>query len=191
MTANEYLIFKVTKENSRARSLSPVVKLLLVDVASDQLFFGDRIKQFDAHRDDACLAHVEVVRGADAEINDPAANVGAAIIDTDDDAALIPEVVDAHIGTDWQRLVRGRDVIPPIDFAICGLAADPTAIIVGGLAALDLQRFLGEKLLLQSFWAMITACRTAGQGKHSQSAKQPKQEGLGWRPRLEWCLNPH
>lgn len=142
------MIFKVTKENSRERILGLVAKLLFVDVASDQRLIGDRIEHFDAHRNDACLAHVEVIGSAEAEVDDPAADVGAAIIDADNDAALVPEVVDAHIGTEWQVFVSRRDVILPIDFAICGLAADPSAIIVGGLAALDLQWFFGEKLLL-------------------------------------------
>ena len=71
-------------------------------------------------------------RGA-ADVDHPAADEGAAVVDADDDGLAVAEILDLDAGAEGQRAMGGREAA-----AVGGLAARRAAaeIVPGGLAAL-------------------------------------------------------
>ena len=76
----------------------------------------------------------ELERGGVAEVDDPALDEGAAVVDAHDDAAAVGRVAHARIARQRQRRVRGGHRVHVVDLAVGGAPAMELAPVPGGQA---------------------------------------------------------
>src|SRR5208337_576251 len=81
---------------------------------------GSRTKIADANSRGSVSIKAKFLRRSMRKIDDPAIVVWAAVIDPDDDGAVIGKVRDCHIGGQRQGRVRPGKRVHVVDFAIGG-----------------------------------------------------------------------
>src|SRR6267378_4074998 len=94
-------------------------------------------ERLDPHPGDSAPDEAQGARGPAREVDDPAAHVGAAVVDRDDHALEIREVCDAHAGSEFESSVGGGQHLAAEDLSARGLPAVEEGVVIGGAANLS------------------------------------------------------
>lgn len=98
----------------------------------------------DLHVNYACIHHAQLPGGFFCEVDDPAGNEGAAIVNAHFDGAAVGKIGDFYLGAEGQGFMRG------------GHAALPEDLATGGFATLE---FVGVIRRLPAFGDLARAGR--------------------------------
>src|SRR5206468_3879014 len=97
-----------------------------------------------AHAGRAAGLEAEVARGGARDVEQAVVDVGAAVVDAQEQGAPVGEVGDVHVGGQRQGRVRGRQGPHVEDFAVGGAAAVKVVGVVGGKAGAVVARLLAR-----------------------------------------------
>lgn len=103
------------------------------------------VKGFDADLDDAGTVDSGALGCGKREVDDAAADKGAAVGDTNDDAFAVGEIGDADDGTEWESKVSGGHGVLVVDGAVRAFAASvrwtvPAGEADGGVEGLAMEQ---------------------------------------------------
>jgi len=97
----------------------------------------DRLERLGPYWNDPVTDHIEFFGGHDTEVEDAPLGIGAAVIDPDDDALVIPEVGNTNHCVERQMLMSSCAISRMVVLPIGCQPSNPSSPVIGGLAGLD------------------------------------------------------